>query len=100
MLSSAEAVGRTAPTAFLLIAMRVGAGAAEAQYAQRFSTVSGGAVTFTGNSPGLDGATSQNGQGTRGAIGTFTTTDTTRQDTAPPPTTAPPFPLGTTGDWR
>src|SRR5436190_8334797 len=49
---------------------------AEAQYVQRFNTVTNGAVTFTGNTLGLDAETDQNGQGTRGAIGTFITTDT------------------------
>jgi uncharacterized repeat protein (TIGR01451 family) len=73
---------------------------AQAQYAQRYDTTAGGAVTFTGNSLGLDGQTNQNGQGTRGAIGTFITTDTALRDTNPVPVTAPEFPDGTTNDWR
>src|SRR5262245_9015562 len=71
-----------------------------AQYARRFSTTDNGAVTLTGNALGLDADTNQNGQGTRGSIGTFITTDTSRQDISPPPTTATPFPFGTTNDWR
>src|SRR5262245_45812919 len=73
---------------------------AEAQYAQRFTSITNGAVTFTGNALGLDGETNQNGQGTRGAIGTFISTDTSLQDTTPSPATAPLFPPGTTSDWR
>jgi large repetitive protein len=93
-------VGRTRSGAFVIVATLAWACTAEAQYTQRFLTISDGAVTFTGNSLGLDGETSQNGQGTRGAIGTFITTDTTQRDTTPPPTSAPPFPFGTTNDWR
>jgi cytochrome c biogenesis factor len=52
-----------------------------AQYTQRYRTVSNGAVTFAGNTLGLDGAANENGQGTRGSIGTFITTDTTQRDT-------------------
>ena len=78
---------------------------ADAQYVQRFATTTTGALTFTGNTLGLDGAVDQNGlgqngQGTRGAIGTFITTNTSLQDTAPAPPTAPLFPAGTTNDWR
>jgi hypothetical protein len=73
---------------------------AQAQYVQRFTTISNGAVTFTGNSLGLDGEASQNGQGTRGSIGTFVTTNTASRDITPLPTTAPQFPFGTTSDWR
>src|SRR5262249_28755945 len=73
---------------------------AEAQYSQRYSATTSGAITFTGNTLGLDGAVNQNGQGTRGAIGTFITTDTTQRDDIPPPSTAPLFPFGTTSDWR
>src|SRR4051812_36193593 len=73
---------------------------AEAQYVQRFSATTNGAVTFTGNTLGLDGEVNQNGQGTLGAIGTFITTDTSLRDDTPLPTTAPLFPFGTTSDWR
>src|SRR6185503_11624416 len=73
---------------------------ASAQYVTRFTTISNGAVTFTGNSLGLDGDSNQNGQGTRSSIGTFITTDTTLRDDTPPPKSAPLFPFGTTNDWR
>jgi uncharacterized repeat protein (TIGR01451 family) len=72
---------------------------AEAQYTPRFTTITNGAVTLTGNSLGLDGAVGENGQGTRGSIGTFTSTDAALEDVAPPPTTVLPFPPGTTPDW-
>src|SRR3954464_5375802 len=64
---------------------------AEAQYAQRFTATTNGAITFTGNALGLDGAVDQNAPGTRGAIGTFITTDISLQDGS--------FPPGTTSDW-
>ena len=73
---------------------------AEAQYIERFSTTTNGAITFSGNSLGLDGEVNENGQGTRGAIGTFITTDTSLRDDSPASSTAPPFPFGTTSDWR
>src|SRR4051794_22571713 len=66
-------------------------GVAQAQYVQRFGATTNGAITFTGNSLGLDGAVDQNAPGTRGAIGTFITTDTSLQDGS--------FPPGTTSDW-
>src|SRR5499427_4970151 len=64
---------------------------AEAQYVQRFTATTNGAITFAGNTLGLDGAENQNGPGTVGAIHTFITTDTSLQDGT--------FPPGTTGDW-
>jgi len=73
---------------------------AHAQYVQRFTATTNGAVTFTGNALGLDGEIDQNGQGTRGAIATFITTDTSLRDESPGPATAPLFPFGTTSDWR
>src|SRR5262245_7952963 len=66
-------------------------GVAHAQYLQRFTATTSGAITFTGNTLGLDGAVDQNAPGTRGAIGTFITTDTSLQDGT--------FPPGTTSDW-
>jgi len=65
---------------------------AEAQYVQRFTATTNGAITFAGNTLGLDGAENQNGPGTVGAIHTFVTTDTSLQDGT--------FPPGTTSDWR
>jgi large repetitive protein len=73
---------------------------AEAQYIQRFSATTNGAITFSGNTLGLDGEVNQHGQGTRGAVGTFITTDTSLRDDLPAPSTAPLFPFGTTSDWR
>ena len=73
---------------------------AQAQYAQRKVVTTNGAITFTGNALGLDAAKDDNGQGTRGAIGTFITTDSTQQDLSPAPNKAPAFPPGTTNDWH
>jgi uncharacterized repeat protein (TIGR01451 family) len=75
-----------------LIVMCLTPGAALAQYTTRASTTTSGAVTFTGNALGLDGDEDANRPGTRGAIGTFITTDTSQQDGS--------FPPGTTSDWR
>src|SRR5262245_17512004 len=70
----------------------------------RFNTIDNGAVTFTGNTLGLDGnvsgSTGQNAPGTRGSIGTFITTDTTLRDTTPAPGWPAPTYNGTTNDWR
>jgi uncharacterized repeat protein (TIGR01451 family) len=80
-----------------------------AQYVQRANLTTNGSVTFTGNTLGLDGATvrignatvGQNGSGTRGAIGTFITTDPALQDLVPAPQAGVPvFPPGTTSDWQ
>jgi hypothetical protein len=77
----------------------------EAQYIKRYPTTTSGttngAVTLTGNTPGLDGAgaPNQNGHGMRGSIGTFITTNTALRDVTPLPTSAPQFPAGTTADW-
>jgi hypothetical protein len=71
-----------------------------AQYTTRYTAIANGAITFTGNSLGLDAASGQNGQGTRGSIGTFSTTNTALQDATPAPTGVPAFPPGTTADWR
>jgi uncharacterized repeat protein (TIGR01451 family) len=65
---------------------------ADAVYINRFSTIANGAITFTGNSLGLDKATNSNAPGTAGSIGTFTSTDLTLVDGTYPP--------GTTSDWR
>ena len=88
---------RTIVCAVCLLAF---ASAAQAQYVQRFNTITNGAITFTGNTLGLDAAADQNGQGTRGSIGTFITTNTSLRDITPAPTGAPLFPFGTTSDWR
>src|SRR5215467_2587047 len=73
---------------------------ARAQYVQRTVVTTNGGLTFTGNALGLDGAKDDNGQGTRGAIGTFITTDINQQDLSPAPNKAPAFPPGTTNDWH
>ncbi len=73
---------------------------ANAAYLQRFSTITNGAITFTGNTLGLSKTSGNNAQGTNGAIGTFITTDTSLQDIVPAPTGgATPYPFGTTNDW-
>jgi large repetitive protein len=76
-------------TAALLL---LGLGQANAVYINRFSTIANGAVTFTGNTLGLDKAAGANAPGTSGAIGTFTTTNLSLVDGTYPP--------GTTADWR
>lgn len=82
-----QAIGSLAVAAIL-----VAATTAHAQYLQRRSINTTGAVTFTGNTLGLSKATSANGPGTEDSIGTFITTNTALQDGTYPP--------GTTGDWR
>ena len=67
------------------------AGSANAQYVNRFSTITGGAITFTGNTLGLSKATNTNAPGTNGSIGTFISTNTSLQDGT--------YPVGTTADW-
>ncbi len=57
---------------FLIITIQV-----NAAYVTRYSTIAKGAMTFTGNTLGLDKVSNQNNPGTAGSIGTFTTTDTT-----------------------
>jgi uncharacterized repeat protein (TIGR01451 family) len=74
-----------------LIVLLLGQQIAQAAYVQRYSTVTNGAVTFTGNSLGLDKAGGANGPGTAGGIGTFATLNTALVDGT--------FPAGTTSDW-
>ncbi len=62
---------------------------ANAQYVNRYSTITSGAVTFTGNTLRLSKGT--NTPGTNGSIGTFITNDTSIRDNT--------YPLGTTADW-
>ncbi|MBN1944333.1 MAG: DUF11 domain-containing protein [Bradymonadales bacterium] len=70
----------------------------------RFETTTEGAITITGNTLGLshyhDGTTSQNGQGVTDAIGTFLAAEPASLDSSPAPTTAPPWPAGTTSSWQ
>jgi uncharacterized repeat protein (TIGR01451 family) len=75
----------------LLVALAVFS-QAHAAYFTRYSTTTNGAITFTGNTLGLDKAASANAPGVSGAIGTFTTVDTTQVDGT--------YPAGTTANWR
>ncbi|HEY0074289.1 MAG TPA: SdrD B-like domain-containing protein [Abditibacteriaceae bacterium] len=52
------------------------ASASHAAYVQRFTATTNGAMTFTGNTLGLDKRADQNEPGTVGAIGAFTSTNT------------------------
>src|SRR5262249_47110011 len=62
--------------------------AARAQYVTRYTTITNGAITFTGNTLGLSKSTNLNQPGTSDAIGAFTTTNTALQvGTYPPGTT-------------
>ena len=66
---------------------------AHAAYVNRFSTVANGAITFTGNTIGLNKLASANAPGTSGAIGTFiAATNPTSVDGT--------YPAGTTATWQ
>jgi uncharacterized repeat protein (TIGR01451 family) len=65
---------------------------AGAVYVQRFNTTTNGAITFTGNTLGLDGGNVSGNPGSQGSIGAFTTTDTTQKFGN--------FPFGTTNNWQ
>ncbi len=67
------------------------AGAAQAAYVSRFSSIANGAVTFTGNTIGLNKNAGTNAPGTSGAIGTFITTNLGSSDGT--------YPAGTTANW-
>jgi uncharacterized repeat protein (TIGR01451 family) len=64
---------------------------AQAVYSNRFATTTNGAMTFVGNSLGLDGSANAGVPGTQGSIGAFISTDTTLK--------VGTFPSGTTLDW-
>jgi hypothetical protein len=66
--------GRRPGTAAVVVALLVRAATAHAQYVNRFTTITNGAITFTGNTFGLSKALGQNQPGTSDSIGTFTTT--------------------------
>lgn len=66
---------------------------AHGQYVLRYSNITSGAVTFTGNTLGLDKNGGTDSPGTAGSIGTFITTNTSLRDNAS-------WPFGTTGDWH
>ena len=67
--------------------------AQEPGYVQRQVVTTNGAITFVGNSLGLNKDGTNDRPGTSGSLGTFITTDTSQQDN-------PEWPHGTTGDWR
>jgi large repetitive protein len=63
-----------------------------AAYVQRYSTINNGAITFTGNTIGLNKTAGVNTPGTSGAIGTFIAAGATTQDGT--------YPVGTTSTWQ
>jgi uncharacterized repeat protein (TIGR01451 family) len=80
---------------FLLLSLMAVLGwfqSASAAYVNRYNTIASGAVTFTGNTLGLDKAANSNSPGTAGAIGTFITTDNSLKDGT--------YPNGTTANWK
>jgi uncharacterized repeat protein (TIGR01451 family) len=64
---------------------------AAAAYQLRYSTITSGALTFTGNTLGLSKATNVNAPGPSTGIGTFISTNTTLRDGT--------YPFGTTASW-
>jgi uncharacterized repeat protein (TIGR01451 family) len=64
---------------------------AEAVYINRFTTTTNGAITFVGNTLGLDGSATAGAPGNQGSIGAFTSTNTAL--------TFGTYPAGTTGNW-
>ena len=90
-----NSLSRRACVCLLVAAILVlwNATATHAQYVQRQVVTANGAVTFTGNSLGLNKDGTNDRPGTSGSIGTFITTDTSQREN-------PDWPQGTTGDWR
>jgi large repetitive protein len=70
----------------------VSAHMAHAAYVSRFNTITNGAITFTGNTIGLNKAASANAPGSAGAIGTFISNSATSVDGS--------YPVGTTSSWQ
>ncbi|MEO7910365.1 MAG: hypothetical protein ABIV47_12015, partial [Roseiflexaceae bacterium] len=64
---------------------------AAAAYQLRYSTITTGALTFTGNTLGLSKAPGTNAPGTSHGIGTFISTNTALRDGT--------YPFGTTANW-
>ncbi|MBU1170511.1 MAG: DUF11 domain-containing protein [Proteobacteria bacterium] len=62
-----------------------------AAYVKRYSTVANGAMSYTGNTLGLNKAANANAPGTSGAIGAFITLNNALRDGT--------YPYGTTADW-
>ena len=67
-------------TTVLVLWTAVGAQPGPTGYVQRQVVTTNGAVTFVGNSLGLNKDGTNDRPGTSGSIGTFITTDTSRQD--------------------
>jgi len=65
---------------------------AHAAYVNRLSTITNGAITFTGNTLGLSKSATQNAPGTSDAIGAFISTNPALRDGT--------YPFGTTADWH
>jgi uncharacterized repeat protein (TIGR01451 family) len=87
----APQVMRWAARCMLGLALLVWVSWAHAAYINRFTTITNGAITFTGNTIGLNKAANSNAPGTSGAIGTFISTNAASQDGT--------YPLGTTSSW-
>ena len=64
-----------------------------AAYVNRFTTITNGAVTFTGNTIGLNKQAGANAPGTSGSIGTFIASSN-------PTSVDGTYPLGTTATWQ
>src|SRR5262249_30498088 len=75
-------------SAALIVGVLLRVTAAQAQYVTRFTTITNGAITFTGNTLGLSKANNLNQAGTLDSIGAFTSINTALQ--------VPTFPPGTT----
>ena len=80
-------------TTILCLWKAIAAQTGPAGYVQRQVVTTNGAVSFVGNSLGLNKDRTNDRPGTSGSIGTFITTDTNQQKN-------PEWPRGTTGDWR
>src|SRR4051812_15831889 len=65
---------------------------AQAAYVKRLSTITNGAITFTGNTLGLSKQAATNAPGQFDAIGAFISTNTALRDGT--------YPFGTTADWH
>ncbi|HEU5100147.1 MAG TPA: hypothetical protein VFU22_14060, partial [Roseiflexaceae bacterium] len=78
-------------TAMLPISGMLDVRTAAAAYQLRYTTITTGALTFTGNTLGLSKQLNTNAPGTAHGIGTFITTNTTLRDGT--------YPFGTTADW-
>jgi large repetitive protein len=81
----------TATRALLALALFCWFGHAHAVYINRYSTIANGAVTFTGNTIGLNKAANTNAPGTSMAIGTFIAANGTSVDGT--------YPVGTTATY-